>query len=311
MSTSSAASGRGRSLLKGILHPGEAKAALEHGIDGLIVSNHGGRQLDGAPAAHRRSARRRSKRSRGRIPVLVDGGIRRGADVVKALALGAAACLIGRPHLWGLAVAGEAGVAHVLDIYRREIDRVIGLCGVGRIADIGPDIIFRRPGSIVKVSEGAPAPCPCVMSDGFADRVGTAPARLCPPYSGRCVRCRCFQRRLVEHRHGSAPLRLRLERLDGQYDRLVDRAGDAEHPRLGEQGAIERVDLGAAALLDVLQHRGAVVALPGMVEDGAAGIGIGQRDALGCDDREHLVEDAFEELPRRLRSARPRRSGGR
>ncbi len=75
----------------------------------------------------------------GRIPVLIDGGIRRGGDVVKALALGATACLIGRPQLWGLAVAGEAGVAHVLEIYRREIDRVMGLCGVTRIADIDRD----------------------------------------------------------------------------------------------------------------------------------------------------------------------------
>ena len=81
----------------------------------------------------------------GRIPVLLDGGIRRGADVVKALALGAAACLIARPQLWGLAVAGEAGVAHVLDIYRREIDRVMGLCGIARIADIGPDMLFADP----------------------------------------------------------------------------------------------------------------------------------------------------------------------
>ena len=82
-----------------------------HGIDGIIVSNHGGRQLDGAAASHRRAARRSWPRSAGAFPVLVDGGIRRGADVVKALALGAAACLIGRPQLWGLAVAGEAGVA--------------------------------------------------------------------------------------------------------------------------------------------------------------------------------------------------------
>jgi len=64
---------------------------------------------------------------------------------VKALALGAAACLVGRPQLWGLAVAGEAGVAHVLDIYRREIDRVMGLCGVMRLADIAPDLLFTRP----------------------------------------------------------------------------------------------------------------------------------------------------------------------
>ena len=78
------------------------------------------------------------------MPVLVDGGVRRGCDVVKALALGAKACLIGRPQLWGLAVAGEAGVAHVLDIYRREIDRVMGLIGVTRIAELGPDYLRRR-----------------------------------------------------------------------------------------------------------------------------------------------------------------------
>jgi L-lactate dehydrogenase (cytochrome)/(S)-mandelate dehydrogenase len=80
------------------------------------------------------------------MPVLLDGGVRRGADVAKALALGAAACLIGRPQLWGVAVAGEAGVRHVLDIYRRELDRVMGLCGVARVADIGRDLLFARPG---------------------------------------------------------------------------------------------------------------------------------------------------------------------
>jgi isopentenyl diphosphate isomerase/L-lactate dehydrogenase-like FMN-dependent dehydrogenase len=130
-------------LLKGVLHPDEAKTAVDQGIDGLIVSNHGGRQLDGAPATID-ALPGVVDAVAGRIPVLVDGGIRRGADVVKAIALGAAACLIGRPHLWGLAVAGEAGVAQVLDIYRREIDRVMGLCGISRIADIGPDLIFRR-----------------------------------------------------------------------------------------------------------------------------------------------------------------------
>jgi len=128
-------------ILKGILHPQEAKAALDHGIDGLIVSNHGGRQLDGAPATidvlpYIVAA------VGGSIPVLIDGGIRRGSDVVKALALGAKACLIGRPQLWGLTIGGEAGVVHMLDIYRREIDRVMGLCGVSRIADIGADLLF-------------------------------------------------------------------------------------------------------------------------------------------------------------------------
>ncbi|SEE28603.1 L-lactate dehydrogenase (cytochrome)/(S)-mandelate dehydrogenase [Rhizobiales bacterium GAS188] len=131
-------------LLKGILHPGDAREALEHGIDGLIVSNHGGRQLDGAVASIEALPRVVEAVS-GRIPVLVDGGIRRGADVVAALALGAKACLIGRPHLWGLSVAGEAGVTAVLDIFRREIDRAMGLCGASQIAHIGPDLLFDPP----------------------------------------------------------------------------------------------------------------------------------------------------------------------
>ena len=127
-------------ILKGVLSPAEAHEALAHGVDGLIVSNHGGRQLDGAvssiealPAVAQSVA--------GRIPVLLDGGVRRGADVVKALALGARACLIARPQLWGLSVAGEQGVARVLEIFRNEIDRVMGLCGTRSTTDIGPDLL--------------------------------------------------------------------------------------------------------------------------------------------------------------------------
>ena len=135
---------KGPLILKGILHPAEAAAALDHGVDSIIVSNHGGRQLDGAPASIDALPAVVAAVD-GRMPVLVDGGIRRGVDVVKALALGARACLIGRPQLWGLATAGEAGVAHVLEIYRREIDRAMGLCGVTRLADIGPDLLFTRP----------------------------------------------------------------------------------------------------------------------------------------------------------------------
>jgi isopentenyl diphosphate isomerase/L-lactate dehydrogenase-like FMN-dependent dehydrogenase len=135
---------KGPLILKGVLHPAEARAAVDHGVDAVIVSNHGGRQLDGAPASLD-ALPAVAAAVAGRIPVLLDGGVRRGADVVKALALGAAACLVGRPQLWGLAVAGEAGVAHVLEIYRREIDRVMGLCGVSRLADIGPDLLFARP----------------------------------------------------------------------------------------------------------------------------------------------------------------------
>ena len=115
-------------LLKGILHPDEARRAVAMGIDGIVVSNHGGRQLDGAPASIDALPAVVAAVA-GRIPVLVDGGVRRGVDIARALALGATACLIGRPHLWGLAAAGEAGVAAVLEVYRRELDRVMALCG--------------------------------------------------------------------------------------------------------------------------------------------------------------------------------------
>jgi L-lactate dehydrogenase (cytochrome)/(S)-mandelate dehydrogenase len=128
-------------ILKGVLHPDEARAAVERGIDALIVSNHGGRQLDGA-AASLDALPGIVAAVGGRIPVLIDGGIRRGADVVKALALGATACLVGRPQLWGLAVAGEAGVAQMLAIYRQEIDRVMGLCGVTSIAGIDRSLLL-------------------------------------------------------------------------------------------------------------------------------------------------------------------------
>jgi L-lactate dehydrogenase (cytochrome) len=130
-------------ILKGILHPDEARMAVEHGVDALIVSNHGGRQLDGA-ASSLDALPAILDAVGGRVPVLIDGGIRRGADVVKALALGAKACLIGRPQLWGVAVAGEAGVTRVLEIYRQEIDRVMGLCGVTRIDQIDKSLLLAR-----------------------------------------------------------------------------------------------------------------------------------------------------------------------
>ena len=135
---------RGPLLLKGVLHPEEAKAALDHGVDGVIVSNHGGRQLDGAVASIR-ALPAVADALAGRIPVLIDGGLRRGSDVVKALALGATACLIGRPHLWGLAVAGEAGVAWVLEIFRRDIDRVLALGGWDGIAQVNHEAVWRCP----------------------------------------------------------------------------------------------------------------------------------------------------------------------
>jgi isopentenyl diphosphate isomerase/L-lactate dehydrogenase-like FMN-dependent dehydrogenase len=133
---------KGPLLLKGVLHPAEAAEALLRGVDGLIVSNHGGRQLDGVPATLDALPAVVAAVD-GRIPVLLDGGIRRGGDVIKALALGATACLIARPQLWGLAVAGEAGVARVLDILRREIDRALGLMGIARLEALGPDCLRR------------------------------------------------------------------------------------------------------------------------------------------------------------------------
>jgi L-lactate dehydrogenase (cytochrome)/(S)-mandelate dehydrogenase len=129
-------------VLKGVMHPAEAAEAVARGVDAVIVSNHGGRQLDGA-ASSLEALPGVVAAVGGRIPVLLDGGVRRGVDVVKALCLGATACLLGRPALWGVAVAGQDGVAHVLDIFRRELDRAMGLCGAASLGDIGPDLLHR------------------------------------------------------------------------------------------------------------------------------------------------------------------------
>ena len=118
----------GRIALKGILHEGDARRAVEHGVDAVIVSNHGGRQLDGAPSAIS-ALPAIVEAVEGKVEVLMDGGIRRGSDIVKALALGAKGCLIGRAGLYGLASGGEAGVTRVIDILRTEIDVTLALLG--------------------------------------------------------------------------------------------------------------------------------------------------------------------------------------
>jgi len=122
-------------LLKGILAPEDAVLAVEHGVDGIIVSNHGARNLDTTPATiealpHVVAA------VDGRLPVLLDGGVRRGTDVVKALALGARAVLIGRPYLWGLAAAGPEGVEKVVELLRTELVAAMALCGLPSLAAI-------------------------------------------------------------------------------------------------------------------------------------------------------------------------------
>ena len=127
-------------LLKGVLHPADARLAVEHGVDGLIVSNHGGRQLDGAIAALD-ALPGVVEAAGGRLPVLVDGGIRRGTDVLTALALGAAAVLVGRPVIWGLAVGGATGVRHVLELLRTDLDHALALAGAARPADLTPDLV--------------------------------------------------------------------------------------------------------------------------------------------------------------------------
>jgi 4-hydroxymandelate oxidase len=131
-------------VLKGVLTTEDARLAVEHGVAAVIVSNHGGRQLDGAVASL--DALPEVVRAvAGRCPVLLDGGVRTGADVVKALALGARAVLVGRPVLWGLATAGADGARAVLDLLVSELDDVMALCGRPRLGDLDPSTVTRSP----------------------------------------------------------------------------------------------------------------------------------------------------------------------
>ncbi len=127
-------------LLKGLLSPDDAAKAVEAGVDGVIVSNHGGRQLDGAISAIA-ALPAVAKAVAGRVPVILDGGVRRGADVIKAVALGATACMIGRPWLYGLAAGGEAGVDQALTILRHEIDIALGLLGRASVSQVNRSVL--------------------------------------------------------------------------------------------------------------------------------------------------------------------------
>lgn len=128
--------------LKGIASPADAMRAVEAGVQGLVVSNHGGRTLDTVPASIDLLPAVAARVGR-RVPVLLDGGIRRGTDVLKAIALGASAVMIGRPYAYGLAVAGGIGVAHVVHLLRSELEAAMALTGCPTPADITPDVIWR------------------------------------------------------------------------------------------------------------------------------------------------------------------------
>jgi L-lactate dehydrogenase (cytochrome) len=130
----------GKLILKGILDVEDARIAVSSGADAISVSNHGGRQLDGAPSAI--SALPRVVDAVGsEIEVMFDSGVRTGSDIMRALALGARSCIIGRPYIYGLGAGGQAGVAHAIEILRKEFDVTMALCGIKSVADIDRDVL--------------------------------------------------------------------------------------------------------------------------------------------------------------------------
>jgi (S)-mandelate dehydrogenase len=129
-------------LLKGVLRADDAARALAAGVDGLVLSNHGGRQLDGAISAMD-ALPDVARAVAGRASILVDGGVRRGSDIAKAVALGAEGVLLGRAPLYGLAAGGEAGVARALAILADELDRTLALTGCPGVAELAPDLVTR------------------------------------------------------------------------------------------------------------------------------------------------------------------------
>jgi 4-hydroxymandelate oxidase len=131
-------------LLKGVLHTDDARQAVQLGVAGLVVSNHGGRTLDTSPSTAAVLPRIRQALGAD-VPLLVDGGIRRGTDVLKAIALGANAVLIGRPYVFGLANAGALGVAHVLRLLRDELEMAMALCACATLAQVSSACLFEPP----------------------------------------------------------------------------------------------------------------------------------------------------------------------
>jgi L-lactate dehydrogenase (cytochrome) len=142
---------KGRLIVKGILHPEDARLARAHGADAVIVSNHGGRQLDGSVSPLR--VLPAVVAASGEMPVLFDGGVRRGTDVLKAMALGARFVFVGRPMLYAAAVGGTAGVGHAIALLKGELDRDLALLGI-----LSPDALGRD--SLLRLAEG------CLRAEG-------------------------------------------------------------------------------------------------------------------------------------------------
>lgn len=130
-------------VLKGILHPDDAREAVARGVDGIVVSNHGGRQIDGVISAID-ALPPIADAAGDDLALMLDSGIRGGADAFKALALGADAVLLGRPYLWGLALEGQAGVETVLRMILAELDLTMALSGNASLAGVGPECLTRR-----------------------------------------------------------------------------------------------------------------------------------------------------------------------
>lgn len=127
-------------VIKGIMTPEDAELAISAGADGIMVSNHGGRQLDGCLATID-ALPPIAKIVAGRVPILLDSGIRRGTDVLKALALGASAVGLGKPVFFSLAVGGQDAVSYMLELLRTEIEAAMAICGIEKVSDITPDLV--------------------------------------------------------------------------------------------------------------------------------------------------------------------------
>jgi L-lactate dehydrogenase (cytochrome) len=136
-------------LVKGVLDPEDARRAIDAGVDGVIVSNHGGRQLDSVPSTAR-ALPEVVEAVDGQAEVLADGGIRTGLDVVKMVALGARAVLIGRAWAWAVAARGEAGVRHVLEVIKADIDVALGLTGNTSMADVDRSALYRSSAPVAR-----------------------------------------------------------------------------------------------------------------------------------------------------------------